>query len=227
MPRGERLVRVALGPLRGTWLPLDLSTIERHLWLNTYEPWFQTTLSEHLRPKMTVWDVGAFIGYYIALVNRLAAGGLAVAVEPNPSNLRRLRQTITVNNLQNVIVVPEAVGSEIARAQFRTDGPMGALSEGGTSVVSVTTLDALLDQHPAPEILIMDIEGGELAAIDGGLRLFTDIRPLVLIELHGKAGVQTVLKLQDLGYHFRTQKPLTVEEQMLRTHRVHALAIPE
>ena len=227
LPRGERAVPVMVGPMRGARLPIDLSTVERHLWMNTYEPWFQRTLLGMLEPSMVVWDIGAYIGYYVALASRRTRGGPIVAVEPLTDNLRRLDRTITMNQIPNVTVVRKAVGKEVAQMRFAGSGPLGAITAEGEETVPVTTLDDLLRDQPMPGLLLMDIEGGEVAAISGGGRLLTHVRPPILVELHGALGVEASRMLDGLDYRLRTQAEATIEAQMEHTHRIHALATPK
>ena len=41
------------------------------------------------------------------------------------------------------------------------------------------------DGHPAPQVIKMDIEGGEVLALKGMARILDEARPLILLELHG------------------------------------------
>ena len=44
--------------------------------------------------------------------------------------------------------------------------------------------------NPAPEMVKMDIEGGEAIALPGMSRILTQLRPLVFLELHGHEATQ-------------------------------------
>ncbi|MEU6125004.1 FkbM family methyltransferase [Streptomyces sp. NPDC047123] len=67
-------------------------------------------LLSHLRPGMTVLDVGAHIGYYTMLSAALVgSGGTVVAFEPTPSTLTVLRANAA--RLPQISVVPSAVWS--------------------------------------------------------------------------------------------------------------------
>jgi hypothetical protein len=41
------------------------------------------------------------------------------------------------------------------------------------------------DGNPSPQVIKMDIEGGEVLAFRGMRRVLAEIRPLILLELHG------------------------------------------
>lgn len=224
LPAGERVTVLRMGPLKGFRMPLDLGTPDRHIWFNTYEPWVQATLAQVLRPGMVVWDIGAYIGFYVALASKVA-GTSVVAVEPDPDNRRRLLGTISVNSLRGVTVVASAVGREVGEARFASVGGMtGSLSAEGELWVQVTTLDELVGEYGVPGLILMDIEGAEKDALAGGAELLARFKPQLLIELHGAAGVAAASYLSDLGYSVMTQAGTPIAVQMENAHRVHALA---
>lgn len=53
--------------------------------------------------------------------------------------------------------------------------------------VETVTLDSLLDSHPAPELLKIDVEGGEPAVLRGAERLLAERRPAILIEINHRS----------------------------------------
>jgi FkbM family methyltransferase len=223
MRRGERLTTLRLGPLKGYVFPLDLNTSDRHLWFDTYEPWVQRTLSEVLSPGMVVWDVGAYIGYYVALACKLT-GGKVLAVEPDLDNVRRMRSMIEANHVSGVVVVCVAIGDKERESSFESNRMIGAITTRGAVKVPVTTLDILAEQHGPPDFIIMDIEGGEVDALVGAPNLLGKFRPQMLVELHGAAGVAAASHLQTIGYNLTTQAGGPIDVQMRTSHRVHALA---
>lgn len=89
---------------------------------------------------MVVWDIGAFIGYYVALVHR-ATDALVIAVEPDEGNVRRLRQTIILNEINDVVIIAAAVGASEGEATCTSDRMVGAFDAAGTTVVPMTTMD--------------------------------------------------------------------------------------
>ena len=67
-------------------------------------------------------------------------------------------------------------------------------TEGYTDSIEVTTagLDDLVYEKglPAPDVIKMDIEGGEVLALPGAARLLKEKHPLLLLELHGPQAAQ-------------------------------------
>jgi Methyltransferase FkbM domain len=57
---------------------------------------------------------------------------------------------------------------------------------GGESIrVPVTTLDAFIASgNPPPQLVKIDVEGGECEVLRGGSQLFGTHRPLLIVEVH-------------------------------------------
>lgn len=65
----------------------------------------------HLRPRMTVVDIGAHVGYYALLAARAVGRfGRVLAVEPHPVNAQLLRRNLARNEVRNVEVIEAAAG---------------------------------------------------------------------------------------------------------------------
>jgi FkbM family methyltransferase len=128
---------------------------------------------------MTVLDVGANAGYFTLLFSR--AVGAVFAFEPDPQNLVHLRRNITLNHRDNVSIIAAAVTDKEGVARFRPDASMGSICSDGP--LSVTT--CRIDEFPTPDFVKMDIEGGELLALQGAQRTLLKHRTSWFIELHG------------------------------------------
>jgi FkbM family methyltransferase len=124
-----------------------------------------------------------------------------VAFEPLPANLERLRANLALNGLsERVQVVAAAVGETSGHQRFRLHSSvaMGKLiqpNETGDAVldVKVVSLDDLAAERvQPPNLLKMDIEGGEVAALRGMRRMLRDAGPMLLIEIHGAQAAKGV-----------------------------------
>ena len=199
-PHGLTQVTVAAGGLAGVNLLLDLQQ-EKDYWLGTYEPELQAAAAELVKPGMTVYDVGANIGYIsLLLAQRLGAHGRVYAFEALPANLERLEANLELSGYAGrVTVVPAAVVEQERQVRFLV-GPSGGMGKADGSAgrqdvaysqsieVAGLSLDSFVyrDGNPAPQVVKMDIEGGEVLALPGMRRLLEEARPLVLLELHGQ-----------------------------------------
>ncbi|TAK11228.1 MAG: FkbM family methyltransferase [Anaerolineae bacterium] len=191
-------VTVAGGGLAGLRLQLDMQK-EKDYWLGTYEPDLQAALRELAQPGMTAYDVGAHIGYISLLLARaVRPSGRVFAFEPLPANLDRLRANLALNpQIANVTVIPAAASDRTGATRFllHASGEMGkaegsagrqAAYSGAVDVAAIALDDFVYAQgHPAPGLLKLDIEGGEVLALPGMRRLLAEARPVVLLELHG------------------------------------------
>jgi FkbM family methyltransferase len=214
-PSGLSTIEVAGGELAGYRLSLDLQS-EKDYWLGTYEPDLQTVIAELVRPGMVAYDVGANIGY-ISLLLAKAVGemGHVYAFEALPDNLERLRTNLGLNSFLGDVEVVDAAVVDANRLVKFLVGPSGGMgkvdgSAGRDEFTYPTTLEVRglsLDHFvfdlgkPIPRVIKMDIEGGEVLAFPGMLRLLTEAPPLLLIELHGEQAAKTAWQmLSGAGY---------------------------
>lgn len=198
-PHGLVEVEIAAGGLAGARMLLDLQ-MEKDYWLGTYEPQLESAISKFVKPGMVVYDVGANIGYITLLLSKaVGPDGRVVAFEALPENLVRLRKNLSLNNLEAQVRIEYlAVTDRPGQVQFLV-GPSGGTgkvegSRGRESIVytgSIAVSGISLDDYvfavdnPAPDLVKMDIEGGEAIALPGMSRILTLKRPLLFLELHG------------------------------------------
>jgi FkbM family methyltransferase len=173
--------------------------------LARYEPASVRVLRAAIEPGDVAFDVGANIGFFTTLLSRrVGAGGKVLAVEPDPENLALLRINLGENGCENVSLAECAVESARGDGDFSRDRATGAtgrlgrdatqgelaVGDGRVQVVRtrVETLDDLGDEHGAPAVVKLDIEGGEARALEGGRRILGMHRPIVVTELGGDAG---------------------------------------
>lgn len=159
------------------------------------EPNATRYLASFLRNDDVILDIGANIGYYVAVERHLAPGAPIHAVEPVPANLALLRQ----NAPPDVAVYPVAISDHIGTAPIYipdhcnwatlNQQHAGTLAGVHTEQVPVTTLDRFCTEHNlAPTFLRMDTEGSEVEILLGARSLIESDRPLrLMIELHAAA----------------------------------------
>lgn len=200
------VVPVLQGPLRGARWVVGAGT--HGCWLGSYEYHKQRELAKTLRPGQVFYDIGANAGFYTLLASRLVGSeGHVVAVEPLPRNLHYLRRHLTLNKTDNVTVVDAAAASVPGYARFdaKPTPSMGRLSPQGGLVVRTFRLEALLDDGlPPPDVIKMDIEGGEVDALKGAeglLGIGRATRPTIFLATHGPSVHQEACELlDDFGY---------------------------
>jgi FkbM family methyltransferase len=221
-PHGYTPVVVAAGGLQGLRLSLDLQQ-EKDYWLGTYEPDLQAAVADLVGPGMLVYDVGANIGYIsLLLARRVGDTGHVYAFEALPANLQRLRLNLELSGLSaRLTVVPAAVVEQKRPVSFLV-GPSGGMGKAAGSAgrqdvvysqaleVNGLSLDEFVysDGHPPPQVVKMDIEGGEVLALPGMSRLLVEAPPVILLELHGPEAARLVWdKLLAAGYRLCRMSP--------------------
>jgi FkbM family methyltransferase len=203
-PQGLTRVRVAGGALSGSMLVLDLQN-EKDYWLGTYEPELQEAIGKLVEPGMVSYDIGANIGY-ISLLLAHAAGesGRVIAFEALPQNVARLRQNLALNGMEERVEVVHAAVTDQPKPVHFLVGPSSGTGKVEGSAgrhelhysQSITVPGIALDDfvfgrgHPKPDMMKIDIEGGEVLAVPGMLRVLSEVRPVILMELHGPEAAQ-------------------------------------
>lgn len=205
IPR-ERVMPVLQGRLRGKrWI---IGASNHGCWLGSYEYDKQKLFVRKVKKGDVVYDIGAHVGFYTLLASELVGpDGRVIAFEPLPWNLGYLHRHLALNSCENVTVFEAAVGDSTAFVRFeeRASSAMGFVSSQGSLEVEMVSLDELVlnGMLPRPNIIKMDIEGGEYHALEGATRILTENHPTIFLATHSPELHQQCCKLlQQLGYRF-------------------------
>jgi len=174
----------------------------------------------------TFWDVGTNYGLFTFSL-RAAVPTLKVeAFEPDPDYVVLLMETLSNHGADRVRVHAVALSDREGTARFERDlltGTTGGLVEAsGRSAranepqwnsrvieVDASTMDAESAKLGMPDLVKIDVEGAELAALRGGYRTLRDHKPILLLECtHKQDEVRRLL--EDLGYEVRDPRCATV-----------------
>ena len=149
-------------------------------------------------PGSNCLSVGANIGIYpLQMASWIGEKGKVFAFEPNPNSANAMRQHIQLNHLESRIEVFEtAVSNETGKVTFSVAGTDGMSRIGSANPliendfnsieVPVTTIDDFCEKASAmPTVLMMDIEGFEIAALKGSEHFFRSAADVVaVVEMH-------------------------------------------
>lgn len=165
-------------------VPADLRVLSSFVFLEQ-EDWFEAEagfvrrLAGHVRAAL---DVGANFGFY---ASTLAAGGASVlAFEPHPELAEKLRRAFAGTRAS---LVESACGAAAGTMRFgghaHVEGSRAA--SDGAFEVPVARLDDLVPREFSRtlDFVKIDVEGGEVAAIEGGARCLREAEPLVMVEI--------------------------------------------
>ncbi len=130
----------------------------------------EAVISRYLGPGDTYVDVGANIGA-LALCASTIVGrkGQVVAIEPHPKTYGFLAENIALNQRNNVQCLSAAVGKErgtLHIADFARQDDQNCVTASGISV-PVLPLDEILRGISRIDLLKIDVEGYELAVLEG------------------------------------------------------------
>jgi len=156
-------------------------------------------IRERIRPGAVCLDVGANVGVYVLQFARWSGTtGRVVAFEPNPGAREFLSRHVELNNFAGrVEIVPAAVGSSGGEAVLfaadadgmsRLGAPNDLIAERVAELtVPVVTLDDFCKSRGLePDWLFIDIEGFEIAALEGARSLIERRGAAlhIIVEMH-------------------------------------------
>lgn len=189
----EQGVEVRL--LNGCRMRLDLGDEVQRLILfcGLYEPCESYVLCRVLAPGMTFVDGGANVGQYTLLAaTAVGPRGHVLAFEPVPRTCARLRANVEGSGLSRVTVERRALWRE--DGEVRLGLPAGKHGNAGAYGVGAGDADEVapavrLDTYCAAagvarvDVVKLDLEGAELAALQGMRGVLARDRPLLLVEV--------------------------------------------
>jgi FkbM family methyltransferase len=207
LPSKPVWVQVRSGMSQGMWMRLNLRK-EARLWRGEHELTLQGALRAAVIPGAVVYDIGAHAGSIALGVARLVGpNGHVVAFEADPQNAENLRENRDRNHLTATLrIVSSAVwsysssgisfrcgGEKRSHGGVEMDGQHPVLGSGELIDVPAVTLDDFVaNGGPIPQLVKIDVEGGEYDVLRGGEDLFSTQRPLIVAEVHHKQAADRI-----------------------------------
>lgn len=150
-----------------------------------YEHALLQDMNSRLSPGAVVIDVGSNIGNH-SLYLSVVAGCLVHAFEPDSHLVAALAQSIMLNRLDDAVMVHEvALGSSSSRGVLVTPNHANLgqqhVEVTGSGEIAVVPLDQVEVRRPVAAMKI-DVEGMELAVLQGAQGLIEEDRPLLYVE---------------------------------------------
>jgi FkbM family methyltransferase len=149
-----------------------------------------------LSPGDHAVDLGANIGVYTRHMSEIVGpGGLVVSVEPIPLTFETLKsQRLRLDNVvwENCAVSAKPGSVRMATPSYPKGGPNyyqsrvieGSAGQEGIDVPA-KTVDSLVEDRGPISFIKCDVEGHELASLEGATDTLTRWRPAWLIEVSG------------------------------------------
>jgi FkbM family methyltransferase len=225
---------INVGPAAGLRFEVTLP-LDKPVWAGVFESEFTTAIAEHVKPGDICYDIGGYRGY-ISGVMALAGALKVFAFEPLPANQKAVRRVCELNPQLPINIIAVALGSTDGPALLKvmSDPSMGKLANSsfqpearalGEIPVTVRQIDSLLQNReiPPPNVVKIDVEGGELDILSGAVEMLHMSRPTIFLEAHTpaleKACSQQLLRL---GYKIHRIEREISNEQSAR----HLVCLP-
>jgi FkbM family methyltransferase len=155
-------------------VPAGDFNVSRSLLQNGEYDWPQITwLKPLLDENSRLVFAGAHIGAVLIPLVTSAATRSVVAYEPSPRNFKLLAANLRLNGAAGVVMVNAALGERAGDIQFTENaintGNSRVAPNEGEITVELATLDATLPKEwERVDLIVMDTEGSEVAAMRGG-----------------------------------------------------------
>ena len=190
---------IPIGWHHGLHLPLQVGAELGHLLYvqGAYDPNEFAFLDGFLQPGMVFVDAGANVGVYTLFAARkVSPGGRVIALEPSARERKAWLDAVRRNRI-DAELIPAALGEQdgqailhVAQMERSGHNTMGAFVWGGVretrnEAVPMRSLDSLARELRLERLDVMklDIEGAETAALKGAAGVMRRFRPVLVLEL--------------------------------------------
>jgi len=182
-----------------------------------------------LRAGDTFLDVGCNYGIFSIIASKLVGeAGRVIAVDPHPGTLEVLHQNIVLNRCQNIQVRNVAFSdrSGVLALAFGDNGAgpqTGSDEASAVHEVAAMAGDEALREAPIPAVVKIDVEGHELAVLNGLKRtLSSDSCRRLCLEIHPTLLPRGIEKKRVLA--FVESCGFRVVSEMVRGQALHVVA---
>ena len=230
--------KILKGPLAGRYFYCSLRN-ERDYWRGIHEPEIQSFLTNNLHAGDIFYDIGVHVGYFSLLAaSYIKPKGKVIGFEPNPSNRNIAKQNYDLNPDLSPFIQLEALAMSDTTSAANFVGELGSTTgriiresssvlEARYTVNTISLDDFVARGNPPPNIIKMDIEGGEELALKGVMNVLQIYRPILLVEIHNAdAAAQLVEILTTCKYKCQNMFGATFSSQRDYKERDHFIVSP-
>ena len=189
--------------------------------LGTYNEFETNIVKRRLKSGAVVIDIGAFLGWYSIIAARIVGSlGKVYAFEPNPKQVERLKESLFLNQAQQVHIVEAAASDKNGSALFydaesgssliknEAEGHIGYKIKGFK--VKTMTLDTFVKQRGIRKVdfIKIDAEGADYLVLKGAAALLQkQTAPDLMVEVidkelirAGASSSEVIEYLKGFGY---------------------------
>jgi FkbM family methyltransferase len=155
----------------------------------------------------TIVEVGANVGTEtVGFSDIVGPSGSVVSFEPVPASVDAMKLSLASISHHNVQLLPVAVGDVLGAVQLEVPkngshlARVRADNDNSTTSLRVesVTLDSLRDRLGQPSLMIIDVEGSEIAVIRGARALLSEHTPPLVVEANPSSLEEMGFTLEDL-----------------------------
>ena len=160
---------------------------------NNYEKEYLDMMLKLIRPKATIFDIGANIGWYTINFAKILKGGHVYSFEPIPTSFSYLRKNLALNNITNARIFNYGLYNEekILTFYYYPEGLGNASSKCLNSTYSSKRMncrvrkmdDFTREAKITVDFIKCDVEGAELFVFQGGTNTIKRDKPVIFTEL--------------------------------------------
>lgn len=199
------------GILKGGHIFIDPTGGWKDMVTGEYDKFFFDFLEKQNLENKVIYDIGAHIGYNsLVFAKMVGSNGKVFSFEPNIFNKKRFELILSRNKEFSEIIkiMNVAISNKNGEDDFIFNKNVDNCKSSGSFVdgshtffekssyersmgfervkiktVSMDSLDSIgiVDK---PDLIKIDIEGAEFLALEGGLSLLAEHKPILLIEIH-------------------------------------------
>lgn len=139
---------------------------------------------ENIKGSLFV-DCGAFIGDSCYALQRYSPGAI-FAIEPEEHNIGILEENIQLNHMEHVSIINAGVAEKAGEAFLDGEGIGAFVATKGSKKIKLVCIDDLKQQSKQKRVgfIKMDIEGAELGALKGAVKVLAEDKPVLSIALY-------------------------------------------
>lgn len=164
-------------------------------WYGCYENELGDLLKKVLRSNDVFIDIGANIGYFSLLSASISPTVKVISFEPVKDLFKKMTENFSINDSKNIVAIHAAVGEvNEERELFLSASDNQGMSSfhqpenysGRKEKVEVITIDHWFKTSGLTKIdlIKLDIEGSELAALKGMGSVLEEQRPSLIVEIN-------------------------------------------
>ena len=168
---------------------------QRLFWYGYYEKELGELLKKIVSPGDVFLDLGANIGYFSLLVASNSPSTKIISFEPVKDLFQNMNDNISLNNIKNISTINAAVGEINGEKELFVSASdnLGMSSfrqpenySGKKEKIKVVTIDDWYKTSGLSKIDIikLDIEGSELAALKGMKEVLQTQKPVLIVEIN-------------------------------------------